>query len=122
MTIYFLKEGLRTHGAKVNNIDAFIMPSRWEGPGHTIIEALSIGMPSIVSDCRYGPAESVGYGEYAYVFKTDDVEDLLDKINILHRKYSFSVEMAQKASSKMHIYMPITVRHKINTVLEIYPK
>ena len=92
------------------------------GSGHTIIEALSIGMPSIVSTVDMALRSQLDMANTLMFLKQMTVEDLLDKINILHRKYSFSAEMAQKASSKMHIYMPITVRHKINTVLEIDPK
>ena len=46
--------------------DFFIMPSRWEGPGHTIIEALAAGLPSIVSNCPFGPEEAVGFGQFGH--------------------------------------------------------
>ena len=53
----------------INDYNIYLMPSRWEGPGHTIIEALSHGIPSIVSNCPYGPEETIGYGKFGEVFE-----------------------------------------------------
>ena len=68
------------------------MPSRWEGPGHTIIEALSHGIPSIVSNCPYGPEETIGYGKFGEVFEIDDCDDFADKIQKTWKDYSNSLE------------------------------
>ena len=35
--------------------DLFILSSRWEDPGHAIIEAASLGLPIVTSDCPSGP-------------------------------------------------------------------
>ena len=76
------------------NHDLFIMPSRWEGPGHSIIEALSIRMPSAVSNCPYGPEETVGYGAYGGVFEVDDYLSLANEITNVYANYGDYVEKA----------------------------
>lgn len=63
------------------NYDLFVMPSRWEGPGHTVVEAMSTGIPVIVSNCNYGPIDSIGYGKFGNFFKSEDINDC--KLSIL---------------------------------------
>lgn len=74
--------------------DVFIMPSRWEGPGHSIIEALSIGMPSVVSNCPYGPEETVNYGSYGGVCQTDDSDSLALELTKVYERYEDYVSKA----------------------------
>ena len=81
------------------DFDIFIMPSRWEGPGHTIIEALSSGLPSIVSNCPYGPEETVGFGKYGNVFRVDDFRNLAEVIDYTIKTYpesQLSLELGAK--------------------------
>lgn len=86
--------------------DLFIMPSRWEGPGHSIIEALAFGMPSIVSDCPFGPEESIGYGDYGDVVPVDDECALAAAINNVFNNYEQYVNKASEGSKHSHKYRP----------------
>ena len=71
-----------------SSFDLYVMSSRWDGPGHTIIEALASGIPSIVSDCPFGPSDTVQNGKFGLIFETDDAHDLAAKITIARDKYS----------------------------------
>jgi len=42
---------------------AFVMSSLWEGPGHALIEAVSLGAPSVSTDCPSGPRETTLNGK-----------------------------------------------------------
>lgn len=53
----------------------FALPSRWEGFGNVVIEALACGAPVVVSDCSYGPKEIVRNGVDGLVFPVDDVKE-----------------------------------------------
>lgn len=52
-----------------------VLPSRWDGWGMVVNEALSAGVPVIASD-RCGAADLVQDGVNGYVFRSEDVEDL----------------------------------------------
>lgn len=89
--------------------DLFVMPSRWEGPGHTIMEALSYAIPSIVSDCKFGPSETVGGGNFGLVFKVDDVSDLKLKIDYAFCNYPKFHHMLKGAERDLHRYSAASV-------------
>lgn len=71
----------------IKNYHLFVMPSRWEGPGHTVIESLVQNIPVIVSDCKYGPLETIQKGKFGEYFRVDDVRDLTKKINNVKNNY-----------------------------------
>jgi len=39
--------------------DCFVLPSRWEGFGVVLVEALRFGVPLLAADCEFGPADVV---------------------------------------------------------------
>lgn len=60
--------------------DVFVLTSRWEGPGHVLIEALATGTPCVTVDCPSGPAETLGEGKFGAVVPVDDVDQLASAI------------------------------------------
>ncbi|HEY1878850.1 MAG TPA: glycosyltransferase [Caulobacteraceae bacterium] len=63
----------------------FVLPSRWEGFGNVVAEALACGAPVLVSDCDFGPREQVEHGHSGWVAPSGDagalaraMEDLLN--------------------------------------------
>lgn len=61
--------------ARLFSADVLVLPSRWDGWGMVVNEALSAGVPVIASD-RCGAADLVQHGVNGYVFRSEDVEDL----------------------------------------------
>lgn len=108
---------VKFHGRKddpwqyIKKYNIYVMPSRWEGPGHTIIEALSYGIPSIVSNCPYGPEETVGFGEYAEVFNVDDTKGLAQKIKTIWQSYDLNLRKAKAGQLRTKNYKPSSVHN-----------
>ncbi|ADG14109.1 glycosyl transferase group 1 [Methanocaldococcus infernus ME] len=89
----------------LKNSDCFVFSSLWEGLPNTVIEALSVNLPIISTDCKTGPREILApeldigeeinypyYGKYGiltkpfprrYIFKTLDEEPLIEEEKIL---------------------------------------
>jgi glycosyltransferase involved in cell wall biosynthesis len=55
--------------------DLLVLPSRWDGWGVVVNEALAVGVPVIVSD-QCGVADLIQPGINGFVFRSEDVDDL----------------------------------------------
>ena len=58
----------------------FVLPSRYEGTPNALLEAMSFGLPSIVTDGSPGPLEHITDGENGLVVPVDNEERLADAI------------------------------------------
>jgi glycosyltransferase involved in cell wall biosynthesis len=54
----------------------FALPSRWEGFGQVLIEALALGRPVVASDCRSGPSEILDRGRFGALVPCEDSDAL----------------------------------------------
>ena len=60
--------------------DVYILPSRFEGFSNSLIEALSYGLPAIVSDCPSANREVIRQGFNGVFFENLSSQDLLKNI------------------------------------------
>lgn len=72
--------------AQLASGDIFVLPSRYEGFGIALVEALSTGMPSVASGLQ-GPAEILSHPGLGLLFNPGDAADLAAKIDIMIRNY-----------------------------------
>ena len=59
--------------------DLLVQPSRYEGFGLTVVEGIAAGLPVLVSDIE-GPMEIIAGGELGWSFKSEDEQDLSNKL------------------------------------------
>lgn len=77
--------------------DLLVQPSRFEGFGLTIVEAMAAKVPVLVSDID-GPMEIIARGRYGKYFKNQSDSDCADKIvEIMHNS------RAEKHGSEMDV-------------------
>ncbi|MEW6606961.1 MAG: glycosyltransferase [bacterium] len=71
-----------------------VFPSRYEGFGVVLVEAMACGIPVIASDCPCGPSEILDRGKYGILVGVGDIDGLAKNIellltnNNLHEKFS----------------------------------
>lgn len=67
---------------RLQSATALVLPSRWDGWGVVVNEALSMGVPVIVSD-RCGAADLIKDGYNGYIFHSEDAADLTARLRQL---------------------------------------
>lgn len=68
----------------LHSYDLLVQPSRFEGFGLTVVEAMAALVPVLVSDIE-GPMELIDNGKFGYFFRTEDYEDCTKKIVDIRR-------------------------------------
>lgn len=75
----------------LKGIDIFVLPSRNEGFGISLIEAMVLGVPCLSSNVD-GPAEISENGTMFTLFKSEDPQDLALKLEEMIENYSYHKE------------------------------
>ena len=90
----------------LKNADVFVLPSRTEGFGNVLIEAMACGVPVISTNCPGGPREIIMDGETGILVETENadhltnaIKDLLDNAN----KRKFLAENALTSINKFDL-------------------
>jgi glycosyltransferase involved in cell wall biosynthesis len=80
----------------LEDADIFVLPSRYEGFGLALLEAMAVGLPVIAADID-GPAELLADGSNGIKFKVGSAEDLADKIAGLAERPDVATHIARSA-------------------------
>lgn len=122
---YVVFEGRKTQDEIYNGLcdyDVFVQPSRSEGFGLTVAEAVSAKLPVIVSDLP-GPMEIISYGIYGMYFKNEDADNLADKLEtILRGGYDYSMIEPAYEYVKSHYDVSITAKKYIEEYKKVISK
>lgn len=86
------------------NSSVFALPSRFEGFGLVIIEAMSCGVPVVAFDCENGPRNIIKNGENGCLVRPFDVDDYANSLINLIKCYDLRVQMGAKARETSLFY------------------
>lgn len=75
-----------------------VLPSRSEGFGMVLIEAMSFGLPVISFDCPNGPKDIVSHNEDGFLIENGNIEEFSEKLKLLMEDENLRHEMGKKAS------------------------
>lgn len=79
------------------NSSIFVLPSRFEGFGLVIIEAMSCGVPVVSFNCPMGPDEIITDGEDGYLVPVGDVHELAYKLQKLMKDDCLRMQFSERA-------------------------
>nr|MDA3877107.1 glycosyltransferase [Halothiobacillus sp.] len=65
----------------LSNADIFALSSRYEGFGLVLIEAMSLGLQIVASDCPHGPREILEDGKLGLLVQPEDIEGLAEALS-----------------------------------------
>lgn len=88
------------------NSSVFVLPSRYEGFGLVLIEAMACGVPVVSFDCENGPRSIITDGEDGYLIPTFDIDAFAEKLIRLmcdENLRRLMGEKAQKSAAKYDI-------------------
>lgn len=122
-----LKEQISFMGAKSQyfltqhlcDYDLFVQPSRYEGFGLTVAEAMAAKLPVLVSSGQ-GPAEIVENNTFGWVFENGNADSLANMIIFIMDNYAKSIEKSERAYEYVKSKYDVSVT--ANKYLEAYRK
>lgn len=103
--------------AFLQSIDIFVLPSRTEGFGLSLVEAIAAGVPCIASNV-YGPEEILQKGKYGLLFESENEIDLAEKVGWLLDHYIEAINEIDR--NKQYIREEFSIEKMCNNLLRIY--
>ncbi|PYS13638.1 MAG: hypothetical protein DMG15_10530 [Acidobacteria bacterium] len=100
----------------VRSADVFVLPSRYEGFGCVLIEAMCLGVPVVATDCPHGPAEILLDGNNGILVPIGDEDALRDAILRLLMDPVLRANVARAGLERAESFRPV---HAISAYQEL---
>lgn len=101
------------------NYDVLVQPSRIEGFGLTVAEAMAAGVAVVVSDVE-GPMEVIGRGKFGHFFRSNDVESLAATLRKVIRAINTPEGIKLLTSARNHVAEKYDLIQTSRRYCEIY--
>ena len=87
--------------ATMHSSDLFILPSRWEGFGHVIVEAFVCKLPVLAFDCKSGPSEIIKNFHNGILCKPEDHNNLADNMKLLAKNKKLRDQISKNGANSL---------------------
>lgn len=82
----------------------FVLPSRFEGFGLVLLEAMQSGLPCVVFDCPYGPGDVVLDGQNGFVVKDGDISAFAARLEQLMSDGDLRQRFSERSLERVRQY------------------
>lgn len=86
--------------AAIREADIFLLPSRWEGFGNVLLEAMALGRPIVAADCPGSPKWLLKNNQCGFLFENENSDSLYEAIAPLARDPSLRAEYGRRAARR----------------------
>lgn len=96
----------------------YVMPSRYEGFGLVLAEAMSTGLPCIAFDCPYGPSEIITHQQNGLLVENGNITELAKAICHLIENEPLRKKYGIDAQQKVKRYAPENIMEQWNQLFK----
>jgi glycosyltransferase involved in cell wall biosynthesis len=82
----------------------YALPSRFEGFGMVLIEAMACGVPCVAFDCPCGPRDIIRNGEDGFLIENGNIEQFAKQLSVLIENEKLRKEMGRNARRNVQRY------------------
>lgn len=98
-----LKDIAILHGRSINyeeiygSADIYVLSSDFEGMPNTLLEAMSVGIPCVSTNCPTGPSDIITDRKNGFLVPVNDINELANKILYLIENPKIAADVGNKA-------------------------
>lgn len=99
-----IKEPVEQIQDKYLDSSIYALPSRFEGFGMVLIEAMACGVPCVAFDCPCGPRDIIKDGEDGFLIENGNIEQFAKQLSVLIEDEELRKKMGENARCNVKRY------------------